>query len=1110
MSAIGLAMVLLMGGLLSVHAADKSQNISFSGNQVSLSAVFSAVEKQSPYVFIYDNAVLELAKPVSISMKNTPVEKFLAELFKTQPLLKYAIDDKNIFVSRRTAAAQPVHQDTTRTVRGRVIGEAGEPLPGVSVVIKGTRAGTSTNVSGEFLLAAVEENAVLEISSVGFEKREVSTSGKSVLPGIVLKASVSALDEAVVIAYGSTTKRFSTSNIGTVKAEDIARQPVTNPLLAMQGRVPGIVITPGSALNNGGVKVTIQGNTNLTPLTKNDPLYVIDGVPYTAQLAGASLGSVLGSSGTVGTIGNPGSPMNFINPSDIERIDVLKDADATAIYGSRAANGAILITTKRGKTGKMSVDLNANTGFSKALKFADVMNTEEYLTIRREAHSNFGLTPSADRNSPLFAPDLTIWDQHRYTDWQQELLGKHIPFSTLEATISGGSNGVSYRISGTYRYRGTMYESEFGYDNNRKASVNASVSTKNANNRFRSDLSVMYMYDVNKMNSTDLTGTAYATPPNAPALYNSDGSLNWDPDANGNSNWSNPLRSKYQGYSNNTTNLVSSLQLSYILLKGLQLKTLFGYNNLHADEYAFTTKLYYPPETRATGVTSGRKGTYSISNWSIEPQILYSSKLGPGILDALVGTSFQQADNSEFYVDGSEFTSDQAVFDIKQAGKIAIRSNSVSQYKYNAVFSRINYNLMNRYIVNFSVRRDGSSRFGRANRFHNFTSVGSAWLISEEHWFKRFNSILNFLKLRTSYGATGNDQIGDYGYYNLYSKGGDIPYQGVNTIASTGLSNPYLQWEETRKLDVGVDFHLWKSRLMITADYVRNRSGNQLVNYFLPATTGSTSITRNFPGLIENSAIEATLSSVNVRKKDFSWSTNVNISLPRNRLVRFENLESSTYANTFKIGEPTTVVRLYRYAGVNPETGVYEFYAADGSKTSTPKPNIDNTIYQNRAATLTGGLQNTLTYKGIQLDLFFQYARQVSSDQAVIGGGAIPGTGNNMLTMIMSRWQKKGDVTNVQKVTNGAQLITQIFTVQASDLVYRDASFVRLKNVNISYSLPAHWLSKVKFRRASIYAQGQNIWTWTGYKGMDPDLASSTVVALPSLFTFVAGINISL
>ncbi|MBV7531388.1 SusC/RagA family TonB-linked outer membrane protein [Chitinophaga sp. sic0106] len=994
-------------------------------------------------------------------------------------------------------------------LKGRIQDLHGNLLAGVSVSIKGTKMGTVTDNQGNFFFKKISSSAILVFSYVGYKSQMLNVPTTRMML-VILETAENQLDEAVVLAYGSTTKRFNTNNSGSVKASEIAAQPISNPLLALQGKVPGVVITPSNGVNNGGVRVTIQGNTSLSALVGNDPLYVIDGVPYTSQLMNSPQSLVLGSSGTVGTTTTYGNPMSFINPSDIERIDILKDADATAIYGSRAANGAILITTKKGKSGKMAIEFNANTGFSKLVKFANLLRTPDYITLRKEAFKNYGLTPSAIPGTPTYAVDLTRWDSLRYTNWQKELLGSYVPFSTLEASVSGGSDNLRYRISGTYRYMGSLFENAYGLDHDRKASMSASLNSNSSDNRFKVDLNVRYMFDGNKMSRTDYTASAYRLPPNAPALYNNDGSLNWEPDINGNSSWTNPLAQKYTGYFNNTTNLGSSLMLSYNFLNGLQFKTLFGYNNLQTDDYSFNTKQSFSPETRTILNTTAIKGSYNINNWDIEPQIQYSDRLGVGNFDAIVGMSIQQENRSGLAINGTIFSSDLSIFDIKQASSITINTNEISTYKYNALFAKLNYNLDDKYILNLSFRRDGSSRFGKANRFHDFGSIGGAWIISEEGWFKRIGNLVNFLKLRASYGTTGNDQIGNYSFYNLYNVvSAPISYQGITTIATSGIPNPYLQWEETRKLDIGIELAVLKSRLIASLGYIRNRSSNQIVAYDLPATTGASSINQNFPGLIQNSSFEGTISTINIRREEFSWSSNINLTIPRNKLVRFENIESSSYAAKYKIGEPITVVRIFRYAGVNPETGIYEFYAADGTKTSNPKTNIDDLTYVNFAPTMYGGFQNTFSYRNFQIDFFIQYTKQRNADLAIAGGGGVPGNMINVLESIMNRWQKKGDITNVQKVANSSQLNNSTIAAYTSDLVYHDASFVRLKNVNVSYKLPTNWLEKIHIHQARVYVQGQNLLTITPYKGLDPE-NPGTAVTLPPLMTIVAGISISL
>jgi len=326
---------------------------------------------------------------------------------------------------------------------------------------------------------------------------------------------------------------------------------------------------------------------------------------------------------------------------------------------------------------------------------------------------------------------------------------------------------------------------------------------------------------------------------------------------------------------------------------------------------------------------------------------------------------------------------------------------------------------------------------------------------------------------------------------------------------NAGLPNPYLQWEETRKLSVGLEFSIFKNRLISSVDFIRNRSSNQLVSYDLPSMTGVSSIIKNFPGLIQNSAVEFQSSSVNVRSSNFVWKTTFNFTLPSNKLLRFDNIESSSYANKYKVGSPITIAKVFRFADVNTQTGTYEFYDKDGNLVSTPKTNFDDTKYINIAPTFYGGLMNSLTFKNFQFDFFIQFTKQVNLDYTMIGGGStLPGNLGNVTTRVLDRWQEKGDQTKVQKVSNGSQVASPFIYAASSDLVYTDMSFIKLRNVSLSYALPKSILKKCHLSNVRVYSQAQNVLTLTKYKGLDPEIGGGTQ-RLPQLLTWVFGIQLS-
>ncbi|MBO9631576.1 MAG: SusC/RagA family TonB-linked outer membrane protein [Chitinophagaceae bacterium] len=725
------ALILLL--CMHVSASVSSQTISFTGKEVAIEKVFEAIEKQTGFSIAANASLVRACKPVTIEAKNEPLEKFLERLLAGEGL-QFSIRNKTIVISRKpvlyseelTLIGSPSGPPAPSAIQGKVTDAKGAPLAGVSILIRGTSKGTSTAADGNFSIRA-EAGDILMISSIGFLQQMIKLNADHIagtLPLIIrLAASESKLDEMVVMAYGSTTRRFSVSNSGSIKANDIANQPVSNPMLALQGRIPGLQITQSTGLNNGGVKVTIQGTSVIDLNTKNDPLIVIDGIPYASNLM-FNWGNILGYSGTETRAGSSGSPLSFINPMDIERIDVLKDADATAIYGSRAAHGAILITTKKGKSGKMVVDVNMRAGISFFSSQAKLLNTKQYLEVRKEAFSNFGLTPSADPSSSEYAVDLMVWDTTRYTNWQKELLGKPVSYMSSQVSISGGNNNINYRVSATYDQQNSPFKSAYGYDNDKKIATLIALNSTSDNKRFRTGVSIMYMYDMNRLPNSDPTNQAVNLSPNAPALYNADGSLNWGLNKAGAATFYNPLAGRYTMYSNNTANLVSNFEMGYDLVKGLTLSGRIGFNNLQSDDYMFNSSLSAYPERRKSLVLLAYKGNYNIRNLVLEPLLTYKGNLWKGTVEAMAGFNYQRENRVGTNIRGDGFKDDQSLWDMSQAKTTSLITN-VNEYRYNAGFGKLNYLLLNTYMLNLAIRRDASSRFGPENRYHDFWSAGA-------------------------------------------------------------------------------------------------------------------------------------------------------------------------------------------------------------------------------------------------------------------------------------------------------------------------------------------------------------------------------------------------
>ncbi|OQP59246.1 hypothetical protein A3860_37980 [Niastella vici] len=1108
-----LTTIIILAACLQSAANGVAQNtVTISGKEVSLEYVFNAIKKQTTYRFFFNTDMLQHTSKVSIEVKNAPIDQVMHLALKDQPLT-FAIKGRTIFIMKKeeekSSGQQLPPSGDPITVSGRVTDEQGEPLVGANVNIKGTNTGVTTDNQGRFTLNSVDPNAMLEISFVGHETQLLSVKGKSVFI-VALGQKIGTLDETVVIAYGTTTKRFSTGNVSSVKAADIEKQPVLNPLLALQGRVPGLFITQANGLPGGAITVRIQGQNSIR--SGNTPFYVIDGVPYTSQLL-TTTGTGFSPLGreSFGPGNGSGNPLSYINPSDIESIDVLKDADATAIYGSRAANGAILITTKKGKAGQTKVNVDMQNGWGKVTRKLELLNSRQYLDMRYEAYKNDGIALSSltPNNSNY---DLTLWDTTRYTDWQETLIGGTAKFATINASVSGGNANTQYLIGGAYQRQTSVFPGSFS---DQKGSVHINFNSASSNQKFRLRFSGNYLVDKNQLPLTDLTERAIKLAPVAPPVYKEDGTLNWMPNSNGASSWANPLSFLYNIYENKTNNLVSNATLSYMILNGLEILTSLGYTNLQINEFNPSTLIAMAPENRPNGTRSAIYANSNINSWIVEPQANYKRTIGKGKLEALGGMTFQQNTSNGQQLLGITYNSDDVLRDIKSAATIRVNSTTSSVYKYNAIFGRINFNWQEKYILNLNARRDGSSRFGYQNKFHDFGSIGAAWIFTQENLFMKYPMGISFGKLRASYGTTGNDQIGDYQFMNLYSPiSVGVPYQNSNALGVNGLTNPYYAWEETKKLQFGLDLGFLRDRILLSTNYSRNRSSNQLLFYALPNITGFGGIFENFPATVQNTSLEFSFNSTNVQGRTFTWNTSINITVPRNKLIAFNNIESSTYASGLSgviIGQPLGVLKKYQSLGVDPATGTYQF--GDGKGGATFRPDTSATISQsvliNTLPKFYGGIQNTVSYKGFQLDFLFQFVKQIGANYLFndIPGRFSPSLGNQPAS-VLNRWQKPGDINTYQRFNQNSNLGSSASNAKdGSDMVYKDASYIRLKNISLSWRVPEKWQQKVHLKNCRIYTQGQNLLTITKYKGLDPE--TQGVSSLPPLRVLTVGIQLS-
>lgn len=1051
--------------------------ISLTLNNASIRAAFDQIEEKTTFKFGYqDETILNSSNRLTLEVEQQSVAKVLKMIADETDLIFKQVNDMIMVKPRAKQSSRKVKASVERIITGKVTDEDGVPLAGVNVIIKDTSEGTVTDMDGNFRLSVPDGATDLIFSYVGYSREEVAIEGRSVID-LALTPDSTSLGEVVVQAgYWEVKERENTGTIEKLSAEEIAKQPIANPLQALQGRVAGVYIEQATGVPGGGFSVKVRGRNSITG--GNDPLYIVDDVPFTS--------TSLSSRRVGGNIVAEANPLNSINPNDIESIEILKDADATAIYGSRGANGVVLITTKRGSEGKPKIDINVFTGIGEVANKMDVLNTQQYLEMRREAFVNDGVTPN-----PGNAFDLLEWDTTRNVDWQKELIGGTANITNAQASISGGNENTQFSIAGGYYNETTVFPGDF-YD--RRISTRFSIDHSSVDKKFKIAFSGSYIANQSDLYSFDITSISLSLPPHIPDLLDGNNNLlfplfNVNPHAD--------LRKKYEA---TTDNFIGNSTLSYEVLPGLKVKTTLGYTNMRRDEFQTTPRSTLRPNS--TIQSSAIFANNSIKTWITEPQLNWQKEVGDGWLNVLVGATFQQNIGQRQTQEGIGFSSDALLENIVAADNIRIREDNYIQYRYQAIFGRINYNWKGKYIVNLTARRDGSSRFGPGNQFANFGAVGGAWIFSNESFFQDI-SFLSFGKLRASYGTTGNDQIGDYEYLELWQPT-DFGYDGTTGLRPNRIANPDFGWETNKKLEAALDLGFIEDRIFLSASYYRNRSSSQLVGFALPPSAGFNSIRDNFDAVVENTGWELELNTTNISTNDFSWTTAFNLTIPRNELVSYPGIESSPFANSLEVGKPLTIESAFHYTGVDPEIGVFTFEDVDGNGNDRDFP-ADLQRLEKIDQDFFGGLQNSITYKGFQLDFLFQFVKQTGRNH--LGQLLPPGfIGVNQPTVVLDRWQNPGDITDVQKFI---QRPGPVFFAHLADGDHRisDASFIRLKNVFLSYQLPTKWIKKTKLESSKVYFQGQNLFTVTDFIGMDPE--NQNIRSLPPLRVITAGIQIT-
>lgn len=1094
-----LSLVMCLHLLAAANASGQSIKetmVNFEVHDANLKTSLEKLQEQSGFSIFYSSNLLNKDKKVTISSGTRSVAQVLDLILNGTNLVYIDKGTKVILQEKKTilAARDTAAPSNGIVVRGIIKDETGDPIPGATIHVKNGKKYVAADQNGHFSIEVDDPNSVLIFSIVGFTTQEVSLKGQTSFP-VTMQRSFSSLSEVQVLGYSSTTKRNNTGAVSSVKASEIAVQTVSNPLTALQGHVAGMEITQDNGLPGGGVRVRIRGNASI--MSGYLPLYVIDGVPFTLFNGSTPATDALNAYGISGASGSL-SPFSMIAPEDIERIDVLKDADATAIYGSKGANGVVLITTKKGAHGNTKVNANVSHGFGEVSRYIPMMNTPEYLAMRKEAFTNAGTTPGATDY------DLTKWDQTAYTDWQKWAIGGKAKTTTAMASVSGGNSQNTFLYSTSYRKEGTVFPGEnntITFSNR----MNASHSSKD--NRFNISLSANYTYMKSDLPKTDLS-SVYNLPPNFNA-YNADGTFNWDLGVG-----RNPVALLLQKYSGQTYNMITDLNLRYNIMKDLAIKANLGFTQTSLEQQGIQPNRSVNSTATTDNQLMDSKGKND--NWIAEPFLEYNRSFGDAHLQVIGGTTFQQTKATNTTLRGSGYSSEALLHAISAASTVIVYGSNYSLYKYAAGFGRFNFNYKEKYYLDGTFRRDGSSRFGINNQFGSFGALGAAWIFSQEDFMAGIKPV-SFGKLRASYGVTGNDQIANYMYSPIYNTlSTTYSYMGISGMVANGIANPNLKWETTKKLDVALELGFLKDRIMLKTDYYQNRTSNMLAYITTPTQIGTNSYAGNLPAVIQNKGWEFELSTTNIATKNFSWNTTLNLTINQNKLLAFDNIQTSSYATTYTVGKSINAPNLFHFTGIDPTTGAP--ILADLNKSGAV--DFSDRSVGEVGVPYYGGLTNSMTYKGFTLDFTFQFNHRYGYLNSTLNNYFYPFGYDmtNQSTAVLNRWHGAGDGSNIPGASRNYS--NAYYYYANSDANWGDASFIKFKTLSLTYNLPRTLLSKVRIANASIYARGQNLYTWTKQKytldpettqpGTGPGLGTGQYIAVPQLRTMTIGMNLSL
>lgn len=950
-------------------------------------------------------------------------------------------------------------------ISGKVIdANTNLPLPGANVLVKNTARGTLTDFDGNFSLEA-SEGEILIVSFLGYLPEEILLQGQQNIE-VALAEDAQALSEVIVVGYGSQQKRDITGSVALVDEEAFDDRPNTQLGALIQGKAAGVQVVSGSGKPSSGFSIRIRGTNSIN--ASSEPLYVVDGVPTTDTRS--------------------------LNPSDIESISILKDASSAAIYGAQGANGVVIITTKKGSTGKPRLSLDTYVGVSQVWNTLPVLNSEQYRDLMTELGRN------------------TDWSRYtENTDWQNVIFEDGLS-SNYQLAISGRNEGTSYYVSGGYtKQEGAVRSSEmerynFKINFSQEIKEWLEVGTNLAYTRY-SDVDVA---DNTSVNSGGVLLGVLSTPPNI-GIYNPDGTFTSNPFQD----WENPVASTdgaQRGYVNQR--LLGNIYAQFKIFEDFTFKSNFGtdYSNGKYDYFLDPFRTSYGRAMKGIG----RYNTNLTNYYIIDNTLNYTSKLGDHNIEALVGSVYQKFRWENSSLERRNFASGEII--TPNAGSELIAGTADKAEKANASFlARVNYNYDETYLLTANFRADGSSNFGPQERWGYFPSFSMGWRISES--FFENNLTFSEMKIRAGWGIVGNDQVGNYAYFGRVGSGGNYPIGGIVMPGTypASVENEGLKWEESEQLNVGLDISFLRNRISFTADAYLKNTTDLLLNAPLPRSTGFDSAIQNV-GHLRNKGLEFQVTSFNTTG-EFKWQSDLNLSFNRNEVVDIVGQEifaggvaGRGEVSLVREGEPLGSFYGYIWGGVDPETGMAFYIDREGESTFEPTAD-DRTIIGNANPDFNYGFTNTFSYSNFGLSIFLQGSQGNDIFNATRIETEAMIDSKNQSIVVLDRWRAPGDVTDIPRAiagnTDNSRLSTRFV---------EDGSYLRLKALTFSYDLPESLTQNLHLERLKLYATGENLFTITDYSGFDPEVnafgASNTARGVdygtyPQTRNLIVGLNVT-